>query len=229
MGLTAHYSDRHPSPTVHTERELFMINEDGFRSLSSATISRRRLLGGLAGSAVLLAADPCSPVVRAPAPRRLAPVPRRRRPPASAPRRPTMCRSGPSPRWSSAFEKKSGDKVNINTKSHNDFQNNINSYLQGSPDDTFTWFAGYRMRYYASKGLVAPLDDVWEKLGGNFGEGIVKASTGDDGKKYFVPNYNYPWAILLPQERLAGQGLRDPEDLRRAGRRCAAQDEEATA
>ena len=54
MGLTAHYSDRHPLPTVHTERELFMINEDGFRSLGSATISRRRLLGGLAGSAVVL-------------------------------------------------------------------------------------------------------------------------------------------------------------------------------
>ena len=37
-----------------------------------------------------------------------------------------------------------------------------------------------------------------------------KASTGADGKKYFVPNYNYPWGVLLPQERLAGQGLQVP-------------------
>jgi multiple sugar transport system substrate-binding protein len=112
----------------------------------------------------------------------------------------------------SAFEKKSGDKVSINTKSHNDFQNAINSYLQGSPDDGFTWFAGYRMRYYASKGLVAPLDDVWEKLGtSNFGPGIVKASTGDDGKKYFVPNYNYPWAIFYRKSLWQSKGYEVPK------------------
>src|SRR4051794_19967713 len=54
-----------------------------------------------------------------------------------------------------AFSKQSGDTVKVNTVPHNDFQNNINSYLNGSPDDVFTWFAGYRMRYYAGKGLAA--------------------------------------------------------------------------
>ncbi|MGI8457489.1 MAG: ABC transporter substrate-binding protein [Propionibacteriaceae bacterium] len=95
-----------------------------------------------------------------------------------------------------AFESKSGDKITINTVPHNDFQNNINSYLQGSADDAFTWFAGYRMRYFAAKGLCAPIDDVWDKIGGNFSEGFAKASTGDDGKKYFVPIYNYPWGFF---------------------------------
>jgi multiple sugar transport system substrate-binding protein len=110
-----------------------------------------------------------------------------------------------------AFEKKSGDTVSINTKSHNDFQEAINTYLQGSPDQAFTWFAGYRMRYYAAKGLVAPLDDVWEKLGtSNFGAGIVKASTGDDGKKYFVPNYNYPWAIFYRKSVWSAAGYEIP-------------------
>ena len=111
----------------------------------------------------------------------------------------------------SAFEKKSGDSITIHTKAHNDFQNQINTYLQGSPDDAFTWFAGYRMRYYASKGLVAPLDDVWDKLGAsNFGPGIVKASTGDDGKKYFVPNYNYPWAIFYRKSVWQAKGYQVP-------------------
>jgi multiple sugar transport system substrate-binding protein len=112
----------------------------------------------------------------------------------------------------SAFQKKSGDKVTINTKSHNDFQNAINSYLQGSPDDAFTWFAGYRMRYYAAKGLVAPLDDVWDKLGAdNFGKGIQQASTGDDGKKYFVPNYNYPWAFFYRKSLFQKNGYQIPK------------------
>ena len=111
-----------------------------------------------------------------------------------------------------AFQDKSGDTVTINTKSHNDFQEQIAQYLQGSPDDTFTWFAGYRMRYYASKGLVAPLDDVWEKLGvDNFGPGIQKASTGDDGKKYFVPNYNYPWAIFYRKSVWQAKGYQVPQ------------------
>ena len=110
-----------------------------------------------------------------------------------------------------AFQTKSGDKVSINTKSHNDFQNAIATYLQGSPDDTFTWFAGYRMKYYAAKGLVAPLDDVWEKLGAsNFGPGIVTASTADDGKKYFIPNYNYPWAIFYRKSVWAAKGYEIP-------------------
>ena len=137
-----------------------MINEDGVRSLGSATISRRRLLGGLAGSAVVLAADRCFRVAREPRHRPLAVVRwlQDRQLGSSAsdavPKR-------PSPRWSTP-SKKSGDTVTINTGPHNDFQNKINTYLQGSPDDAFTWFAGYRMRYYAAKGLVAPIDDVWE-------------------------------------------------------------------
>ena len=110
-----------------------------------------------------------------------------------------------------AFEKSSGAKVSTNTVSHNDFQNNINTYLQGSPDDSFTWFAGYRMRYYADKGLVAPIDDVWETIGGDFSEGLAKASTADDGSKYFVPNYNYPWGFFFRKSVWAEKGYTVPE------------------
>jgi len=110
----------------------------------------------------------------------------------------------------SAFTKKSGDKVTTNTVSHNDFQNNINTYLQGSPDDSFTWFAGYRMRYYAGKDLVAPVDDVWKKIGANFSDGLAQASTGDDGKKYFVPNYNYPWGFFYRKSVWQAKGYTVP-------------------
>ena len=109
-----------------------------------------------------------------------------------------------------AFQKASGDKVTTNTVAHNDFQNNINTYLQGSPDDSFTWFAGYRMRYYAGKGLASPIDDVWSKIGGNFSAGLAKASTADDGKKYFVPNYNYPWGFFYRKSVWAAKGYTVP-------------------
>ena len=108
------------------------------------------------------------------------------------------------------FEKKTHDKVTVNTVDHNSFQNNINTYLQGSPDDAFTWFAGYRMRYYAAKGLVANVDDVWDKIGGSFSAGLKAASTADDGHQYFVPNYNYPWGFFYRKSLWADKGYQIP-------------------
>ena len=75
----------------------------------------------------------------------------------------------------------------MNTKDHNTFQEQINSYLQGTPDDVFTWFAGYRMQFFAGKGLASPIDDVWQKIGSNFPEPMKQLSKGADGKYYFVP------------------------------------------
>ncbi|WP_336854849.1 ABC transporter substrate-binding protein [Sinomonas albida] len=109
-----------------------------------------------------------------------------------------------------AFQKKSGDTVTTNVVPHNDFQNKINSYLQGSPDDAFTWFAGYRMQYYAGKGLLAPIDDVWQQIGSNYSDALKKASTGPDGKMYFVPNYNYPWGFFYRKSFWAEKGYTVP-------------------
>jgi len=110
-----------------------------------------------------------------------------------------------------AFTAKTGKTVTTNVVPHNDFQNKINSYLQGSPDDTFTWFAGYRMQFYAGKGLLAPIDDVWETIGGNYSDALKKASTGPDGKMYFVPNYNYPWGFFYRKSLWAEKGYEVPE------------------
>ncbi len=120
-----------------------------------------------------------------------------------------------------AYQKKSGNTVKVNTVPHNDFQNNINTYLQGSPDATFTWFAGYRMRYYATKGLVAPMDDVWATIGSNFSDGLAKASTGDDGKKYLVPMYNYPWGFFYRKSVWQAKGYAVPETFDALKTLCA--------
>src|SRR6266849_7167609 len=57
-----------------------------------------------------------------------------------------------------------GTKVKINTVDHGTFQNQISSYLQGTPEDAFTWFSGHRMRFFASKGLATQIDDVWDAV-----------------------------------------------------------------
>lgn len=109
-----------------------------------------------------------------------------------------------------AFQKQSGDTIKLNTVSHNDFQNNINNYLQGSPDAVFTWFSGYRMKAYAKSGLTLPIDDVWDKINGNFSKSVADASTAADGKKYLVPWVTYPWAVFHSKSLFADKGYQQP-------------------
>ena len=109
-----------------------------------------------------------------------------------------------------AFTKKSGIKVDVNTKDHNTFQEQINSYLQATPDDVFTWFAGYRMQFFAAKKLATPIDDVWQKIGGNFPDAMKQLSKGEDGKYYFVPLYTYPWALFYRKSVFQEKGYQVP-------------------
>lgn len=85
--------------------------------------------------------------------------------------------------------------VKVNTVDHNTYQENITTYLQ-NPDDVISWFAGYRMRYFAAQDLLGPIDDVWgQGLNDTMSAGFKLASTGDDGKLYFVPYNYYAWGI----------------------------------
>ncbi|MES4890724.1 ABC transporter substrate-binding protein [Streptomyces sp. NPDC096012] len=109
-----------------------------------------------------------------------------------------------------AFKKQSGLTVDVNTKDHNTFQEQINSYLQGTPDDVFNWFAGYRMQFFAAKKLAAPVDDVWAKIGDGFPEAMKKLSRGEDGTYYFVPMTTYPWAIFYRRSVFRQHGYQIP-------------------
>ena len=91
---------------------------------------------------------------------------------------------------------------------HNSFQDNITSYLQ-QPDDVFTWFSGYRMRFFAEKGLAGDVSDVWAGLT-DFTEAFKTAATGNDGKQYLVPTSYYPWAVHYRKSVFAEKGYTVP-------------------
>jgi multiple sugar transport system substrate-binding protein len=107
---------------------------------------------------------------------------------------------------------KTGVKVNINTVDHNTFQNNISSYLQGTPNDLATWFAGYRLQFFAAQGLLDPIDDVWDKIGSNFSDAVKTLSKGIDGHYYLVPIYNYPWVIFYNKSVFKSKGYQIPQN-----------------
>jgi multiple sugar transport system substrate-binding protein len=112
-----------------------------------------------------------------------------------------------------AFTKKTSIAVKVNTVDHGTFQDQISSYLQGTPDEVFTWFAGYRMQFFAAQGLATDISDLWGKVGGNYSDAFKSASTGADGKQYFIPFYNYPWVILYRKSVWAAKGYTVPTTI----------------
>jgi multiple sugar transport system substrate-binding protein len=110
----------------------------------------------------------------------------------------------------SAYQTKSGNTVKVNTSEHNTYQTNITRYLQGNPDDVAAWFAGYRMQFFAEKGYLADISDVWSRLTG-FSDALKNASTGADGKQYFVPLYNYGWGLFYRKSIFDAKGYQAPD------------------
>ena len=112
--------------------------------------------------------------------------------------------------------------IKLNEVDHNTFQENITTYLQ-NPDDVLTWFAGYRMQFFAAQGLLGPIDDVWEAgLNDIMSEGFKLASTGQDGKMYFVPWTYYCWGIHYRPSVFEENGWKPPatmDELMSPGRR----------
>lgn len=100
--------------------------------------------------------------------------------------------------------------LSVNTVDHNSFQNNIQNYLQGTPNDVFCWFSGNRTQFFAEQRLLTPIDDVWAKIGANFTDAVKAASKGADGKYYLVPWVNYPWVMFYKKSVFAKNGFKVP-------------------
>lgn len=105
---------------------------------------------------------------------------------------------------------KTGVKIDLNLVDHETFKSNISNYLQGTPDELFTWFAGFRMAFFANQGLAAQIDDVWSEIGKNFGDAAQALSKASDGHYYFVPMYNYPWVFFHNASTFEEKGYQEP-------------------
>src|ERR1700736_3513284 len=103
-----------------------------------------------------------------------------------------------------------GTNVKLNTVDHGTFQDQISSYLQGTPDDVFTWFSGHRMRFFADQGLATSINDTWDKVKGNFTSAFAESVKGNDGNIYGIPVDYYPWALFYRKSVFAAHGYQIP-------------------
>ena len=109
-----------------------------------------------------------------------------------------------------AFTAATGIAVKMNTVDHGTFQDQLTNYLNGTPDTAYTWFSGFRMKFFADQGFNVPIDDVWAKVKGNFTEGFANSVVGNDTKVYGIPVDYYPWAVFYRKSVFAAKNYTVP-------------------
>ena len=110
-----------------------------------------------------------------------------------------------------AFKTATGIDPVLNTVDHNTFQDQLTNYLGATPDTAYTWFSGFRLKFFADQGFNIPIDDVWAKVKGNFTEGFGQSVVGNDGKVYGIPVDYYPWAVFYRKDVFADKGYTVPK------------------
>jgi len=98
----------------------------------------------------------------------------------------------------------------MNTVDHGTYQNQISNYLGGTPDTAYSWFSGFRMKFFADQGLNTPIDDVWATVKSNYTAGFANAVVGNDGKVYGIPVDYYPWCVFYRKSVFAAKGYTVP-------------------
>jgi len=109
-----------------------------------------------------------------------------------------------------AFTAATGIATVLNTVDHGTFQDQITNYLGGTPDTAYTWFSGFRLKFFADQGFNIPIDDVWAKVKSNFTDGFAQSVVGNDGKVYGIPVDYYPWAVFYRKDVFASKGYTVP-------------------
>jgi multiple sugar transport system substrate-binding protein len=206
-----------------------MANPEGPRSeaegpLSGRPITRRQVLGGMAGVAglasvpsIIAACGPAATTTSSPSgsqPAGSQPAPSQPAPGGEVTLGSNYSDALPKGVLAdivASFTVETGITVKINTVDHSTFQNTIQNYLQGTPDDVWTWFSGFRMRFFAAQGLATDISDVWATIADKYGEAFKVGSTGDDDKQYFIPIYLYPWAVFYRKSVFAEKSYAIPK------------------
>ena len=98
----------------------------------------------------------------------------------------------------------------LNTVDHNTFQDQITNYLGATPDTVYTWFSGFRMKFFADQGLNTAIDDVWAKSRATSPRASPTSVVGNDGKVYGIPVDYYPWAVFYRKSVFADKGYTVP-------------------
>jgi multiple sugar transport system substrate-binding protein len=138
----------------------------------------------------------------------------------------------PAPRaaWQQAvrkFESEHPDvRVQLNVYDHESYKKAIRNWLTSSAPDVVFWFAGHRMRQFATPGLLEDVTDLFTpEMRAAMHPSALDLVTLN-GRQYGVPYQHYPVGLYFRRDVLADAGIAEPpstwSDLVRACERLLA-------
>ncbi|KHC91507.1 Extracellular solute-binding protein family 1 [Thermotoga sp. Mc24] len=111
------------------------------------------------------------------------------------------------------FEEKHPEyDVVVNTFPHEDFKTLLRTWLNSDEaPDVVTWFAGERMRYFASKGLLESMDNIFApQTFEDYFPASFRSACEYDGKIYFIPQSWYWWGVYYRKSVFEKYGITPP-------------------
>ena len=100
-------------------------------------------------------------------------------------------------------------KVTVNTVDHESYKVQIRTWLPNTPPDVATWFTGNRAAYFVEKGLVEPIDDVWQGVSSQFLPAMGPLISFH-GHAYLMPTTYYNWGFFYRRDLFARAGVHGP-------------------
>ncbi len=111
----------------------------------------------------------------------------------------------------SAFERSQGCKVNIMTKTLEQLKKEMSSRrAQREIGDVMLYYSGPQLRQLAASGAIAPLNGLWEELGGDAAFGKLRHAVSFGDNIYALPLSYYPWAFHYNTKIFTEAGVSSP-------------------
>ena len=102
--------------------------------------------------------------------------------------------------------------VTVNTFDHESYKTAIRNFLTSDAPDVATWFGGNRMNFFASKGLLLDISDLWKNAGLDESMSSSKATLSYKGVPYGVAHSYYQWGVFYRKDILEKFNLSVPEN-----------------
>ncbi len=110
-----------------------------------------------------------------------------------------------------SFEKAHPDiKVDFNIYDHESYKTSIRNWLSIEAPDVVFWYSGERMKTFVQRGLLAPINGVWDK--NNLHEMMASTRSGITfgDKQFGLPYTYYQWGVYYRKDIFDKYGLTAP-------------------
>ncbi len=109
----------------------------------------------------------------------------------------------------------------LNIYDHESYKTSIRNWLSSEAPDVVFWYSGERMNTFVARGLIEPINDVWEK--NNLSDKMASTKPGItfEGNQYGLPYTYYQWGVYYRKDLFEKFGIAVPKTWEEYKAACA--------